>query len=246
MAGGHTLNLKQGPGPRSRRHPERIRPGQLFFPLAGARRVRLEVTALDGEWVRVKREDGSQARVALDNLLELGADRRGARYRFHGWRPRPRGYRTELRVLRVSTASGRCVVMLDEWDPRTEIELDLRELPEAMRVPGSTGSCMANLSSTSTAGLAIHNCRRKPVRDASRTASASHPESLLGGQRFRRRSDGASFRILECSAGRVRAWNGRRVVSLSFERLLAVRRDGQGRDYEFLGGGVRARRRAAR
>ena len=39
MAGGHTLNIKQGPGPRNRRHPSRIRAGQLFFPRSGDQRL---------------------------------------------------------------------------------------------------------------------------------------------------------------------------------------------------------------
>ena len=69
MAGGRSLNLKQGPGPRDPRHPLRIRPGQMFFPRRGRRRMRLTIKRIDGEWVRGIREDGSEVNLALDRLL---------------------------------------------------------------------------------------------------------------------------------------------------------------------------------
>jgi hypothetical protein len=248
VAGGHTLNIKQGPGPRNPRHPTRIRPGQMFFPRDGQKRLRVTVKRLDGEWVRVDREDGTEASLALDQLLAREEGGAGRHYRFHGWRFRPRGYRTELRVIAASAHSGRCVLSLPEWDPETEVDEALAVLPEELRAPGAVGSCMADLTSQSTAGLNIHSCRRSKVRDASRRASASHPELLAEGQLFRKRGDGKKLRLLDVEGPRVSAWNGRRVVRVARERLLEVGPDGEGRHYLYLGGGVTAtrRRRAAR
>ena len=248
MAGGHALNIKQGPGPRNPRHPTQIRPGQMFFPREGQKRLRVTVKRLDGEWVRVDREDGTEVSLALDQLLACDEEGNGRHYRFHGWRFRPRGYRTELRVIKVSEESGGCVLRLPEWDPDTEVEEALTVLPEELQAPGAAGSCMANLTSQSAAGLGIHSCRRSKVRDASRGASGPHPELLAEGQRFRRRSDGAKLRLLDTEGPKVSAWNGRRVVRVAKERLLEVRPDGQGRHYEYLDGGIIAtrRKRAAR
>jgi len=242
VAGGHTLNVKQGPGPRNPRHPARIRPGQMFFPRKGRQRLRVTVKRLDGEWVRVIREDGTELSLALDRLLACGEDGSGRHYRFHGWRVRPRGYRTELRVIDVSAESGRCVLRLSEWDPGTDVDEALTVLPEELRAPGAAGSCMANLASSSVAGLGIHSCRKSKVRDSSREASGPHPELLAEGQRFRRLGDGAKFRLLDTEGPKVSAWNGRRVVRILKERLLAVGPDGQGRHYEYIGGGVAATR----
>ena len=253
MAGGHTLNIKQGPGPRNPRHPARIRPGQMFFPREGRQKLRVTVKRLDGEWVRVIREDGTESSLALDRLLACDEEGNGRHYRFHGWRFRPRGYRTELRVIGVLTEPGRCVLRLPEWDPDTEVDEALTVLPEELGVPGAVGSCMANLASSSVAGLGIHSCRKAKIRDVSREASRPHPELLAEGQRFFRRGDGAKLRLLDTEGPRVSAWNGRRVVRIAKERLLEVRPDGQGRHYEYLDGGVAAtrheraaRRRAAR
>jgi hypothetical protein len=248
VAGGHGLSIKQGPGPRNPRHPTRIRPGQMFFPHKGRQRLRVAVKRLDGEWVRVDREDGTEASLALDQLLACDEEGNGCHYRFHGWRFRPRGYRTELWVTSVSAESGRCVLTLPEWDPHTEVDEALTVLPEDLQTPGATGSCMANLASQSAGGLGIHSCRRSKVGDASRKASGPHPELLAEGQRYRRRSDGTKLRLLDAEGPKVSAWNGRRVVRLATERLLEVRADGQGRHYEYLDGGVTAtrRKRAAR
>jgi len=112
VAGGHSLNLKQGPGPRTKVHPTRIRTGQLFFPRRGAQRLRLTVKSVEGEWVRVLCEDGSERTVALDQLLARDEAGDGVHYRFHGWRRLPRGYRTEMAVVSVSERDGRCVLVL--------------------------------------------------------------------------------------------------------------------------------------
>ena len=248
MAGGHTLNLKQGAGPRSARHPKRIRAGQMFFPLHGDRRRRLTVLRIKGEWVRAAREGGGEVNLAVDRLLDVDEQGQGAHYRFHGWKPRRRGYRTELRVADVSAEAGRCVVVLPEWDPETEIEEALAALPEELRAVGAVGSCMANLSSSSAAGLEIHNCRPYKARGASREAASQHPEQIVEGQRFRRRSDGKTFRVLDAEGSRVGVWNGHRIVRLSATRLLATGVDGRGENFEYLGGGVAElrRRRAER
>jgi hypothetical protein len=215
----------------------------MFFPLKGDRSLRATVKRLDGEWIRVVREDGSEASLALDQLLARDENGNGRHYRFHGWRSRPRGYRTELLVIGVAADSGRCVLSLPEWDPNTEVEEVLTVLPEEMRTEGVTGSCMANLASSSAAGLGIHSCRGSRVRDASRVAGGVHPELLAEGQRYRRRSDGATFRLLEDQGPNFSAWSGRRTVRLAKGRLLEVRADGQGRHYEYLDGGVTAVRR---
>ncbi len=248
MTGGHSLNLKQGPGPRNPRHPARIRPGQMFFPRKGRLRLRLTVKRLDGEWIRVMREDGGEASLALERLLACDEAGNGIHYRFHGWRPRPRGYRTELRVMSVEQGTERCLLTLPEWDPDTEVEEALSALPEELREPGARGSCMADLSSPSAAGLGIHRCRKSKVRDASREAARQHPELLAEGQRYSRRGDGAKFRLLDAEGSNVAAWNGERVVRISSRRLLAAGPNGRGRHYEYLGGGVAAtrRKRAAR
>jgi hypothetical protein len=245
VAGGHTLNIKQGPGPRNPRHPTRIRRGQMFFPCKGRSRQRLTVKRLEGEWVRVLCEDGSEKRVALDNLLATDGAGEGIHYRFHGWRPLRRGYRTALTVTGVSVDDGRCGLLLPEWDPDAEIEAALGVLPEQMRSEGATGSCMANLASPSAAGLGIHSCRPVGVREHSRETHRPHPELLAEGQRYRRLGDGARFRLVgvDPNSSTVRAWSGRRVVRLGRERLLAARPNGRGRYYEYLGGGVAAARR---
>lgn len=210
----------------------------MFFPRRGRRRMRLTVKRIDGEWVRGIREDGSEVNLALDRLLARDAAGGGIHYRFLGWRLRPRGYRTELRVHSVSPAAGRCSVRLPEWDPETEVELSLASLPEELRRPNAAGSCMANLASPSVGGLDIHSCRRGKVRDASRQARGPHPDVLAEGQVYRRRRDGVKLRLLDVDGPRISAWNGRRVVRISAAKLLETRADGGGRNYEYLGGGI--------
>ena len=250
MAGGHTLNIKQGPGPRNGRHPSRIRAGQLFFPRSGSQRLRFVVKQLDGEWVCVLREDGSKGRVSLDRLSATDGQGNGANYRFHGWKRLPRGYRTELRILRVHEETGRCSVVLPEWDPSAAIDVPLATLPEVLRTAGGHGSCRADLTATSEAGLDMHGFSAAKVRGLSRTAVRSHPELVAEGQKYRRRSDGKKFRLLKVGpdAIAVSAWTGTRVVRLDPARLLATRLGGrEGLHYTYLGGGlVPARRRRGR
>jgi hypothetical protein len=249
VAGGHTLNIKQGPGPRNPSHPARIRAGQQFFPCSGPRRQRLTVKRLDGEWARVIRDDGSEVNVALDRLLAQDETGNGVHYRFHGWKQLSRGYRTELLVVDTSEDAGRCTLVLPEWDPSTEVEAILSVLPQEMRRPGATGSCRADLTSQSVAALNIHGCSRAKVKGLSRTAGGPHPNLLAEGQVFRRRSDRRKFRLLDVDpeSPTVRAWDGGRVVRLGAPSLLELRPDGAGARYVYLGGGVAAtRRRKAR
>ena len=249
MAGGHTLNIKQGPGPRNRRHPSRIRAGQLFFPRSGDQRLRFTVKAVDGEWARVEREDRSKGRVSIDRLLAADEDGNGVDYQFHGWRRLPRGYRTEFRVLRVE-GNKKCAIALPEWDSEAEIEIALATLPEALRAPGAVGSCRADLTSSSGAGLALHAFSSGSAKGLSRAAAGHHPDVLADGQEYRRRRDGKKFRLLEVDpdAATVSAWSGRRVVHIEAARLVAKKPDGEGLHYHYLGGGRTAtrRRRAAR
>jgi hypothetical protein len=215
----------------------------MFFPLQGKRRLRATVKRVEGERVRVVREDGTEVTLALDRLLASDGEGNGRYYRFHGWKPRPRGSRTELRVISVSPDSRRCVLLLPEWDPAAEIEETSETLPEKLRVAGAVGSCMANLASPTASGLAIHSCRGSKLRVGSRPEIGSHPDVVAEGQRYRRRGGGPELRVLEVTPPRARAWNGRRKVWLSEDRLLAVRPDGSGRHYEYLGGGVWEARR---
>jgi len=203
------------------------------------------VKRIDGEWVRAIREDGSEVNLALDRLLACDREGEGIDYRFLGWRTRARGYRTELRVLSVSEQAGRCSVRLPEWDPETEIDLPLVTLPEELRRPDAAGSCMANLASPSAAGLEIHSCRRTKVRDASREARRAHPDALAEGQVYRRRRDKEKLRLLDTEGPKASAWNGRRVVRVEAAKLLETRSDGQGLDYEYLGGGIVGLRRCS-
>src|SRR5215213_4541412 len=245
MAGGHSLNIKQGPGPRTPTHPARIRAGQRFFPRRGAQRLRFTVKRIDREWVRVDREDGSEGNVALDQLLARDAAGNGVHYRFHGWRHLPRGYRTEMIVASVCETDGRCVLVLPEWDPSAEIEELLTVLPEGLRSSGSRGTCRANLASQSIAELGIHACGTAKVKGLSRSANRAHPDFLAEGQEYRRRSDRKKFRLLEVNpdSSKVTAWSGARVVRLNSSRVIAIRLDGQGRNYEYVGGGVITARR---
>jgi hypothetical protein len=215
----------------------------MFFPLQGEHRLRGTVKRVDGERIRVVREDGTEVTIPVDRLLASAEDGNGRYYRFHGWKPRPRGYRTELRVIEVFADTHRCLLMLPEWDPSTEIEEALTILPEKLWAPNAVGSCMANLASPTASGLAIHSCKGSKVRAGSREAAGSHPDVIAGGQRYRRLDGGAEFRVLDVVSPRVRAWSGRRVVWLSEDRLLTVRPDGTGRHYEYLGGGVWQMRR---
>lgn len=216
----------------------------MFFPRSGRARRLLVVKSVDGEWIRAERDDGARRRLALDNLLAVDEAGNGIHYRFQGWKPRPRGYRTELRVQRVDLGAARCSLVLPEWDPETSVDELLGALPPALRSAGATGSCMANLASPSAAGLAIHSVRPIRARGLSRPARGAHPETLAAGQSFKRRSDGTRFRILEASrdSETVPAWSGQRTVRLTKERLLARTADGEGRYYVYLGGGVRAAR----
>jgi len=243
VAGGHSLNLRQGPGSRNRHHPQRIRDGQVFVPLHGRHHLRATVRRVMGEWAQIVREDGGEGRLALDRLLASDGEGNGIHYRFCGWHPRPRGYRAELRVLRLLPGTHRCLVNLPEWDPAAEIEQPLAALPEQLQSPGVMGSCLANLASASAAGLNIHSVRAVRLNIGSREGLCSHPEVLAAGQHYRRRSDGAAFRLLEETPGGAKAWNGDRVVVLRRDRLLATRRDGTGRYYEYIGGGIREGRR---
>ncbi len=245
MAGGHSLNIKQGPGPRTPSHPARVRAGQLFFPRRGAQRLRLTVKSIDGEWVRVAREDGSEGNVALDQLLARDGAGNGVNYRFHGWKRLPRGYRTEMIVASVSVEDARCMLVLPEWDPNVEIVEPLSTLPVDLRKAGASGSCRADLTSQSAAGLSIHASSTSKVRGLSRKAGGQHPDILAEGQEYRRRSDRKKFRLLDVDPGspKVPAWSGTRVVRLDAARVLAVRPDGEGKHYEYVGGGVAATRR---
>jgi hypothetical protein len=245
VAGGHSLNIKQGPGPRTPTHPDRIRAGQRFFPRRGAQRLRLTVKSVEREWVRVAREDGSEGNVALDQLLARDQAGNGVHYRFHGWRHLPRGYRTEMIVASVSEAEGRCVLVLPEWDPSAEIEELLSALPQELRRSGARGSCRADLTSQSVAGLGIHACGTAKVKGLSRSAGRAHPDLLAEGQEYRRHTDRKKFRLLEVDpdSPKVPAWSGSRVVRLDASRVLAVRPDGRGKTYEYVGGGVSTARR---
>ena len=245
MAGGHTLRLKQGPGPRDPRHPERIRPGQVFFPRVGRRRRPMTVRSVEGEWVRVTLEDMSERRLALDRLLAVDGGGAGVHYRFQGWKSRARGYRTALTVVAVDADARRCRLVLPEWDATTEVEEHLSVLPAMMHAVGVSGSCMADLASPSAGGLGIHRCRLTKPRGLSRSSLDSHPGEVAEGQEFRRLGDGARVRILTADPGAPEAigWNGRRRVRLARSRLLEKRQDGTGRYYLYLGGGVREARR---
>jgi hypothetical protein len=245
MAGGHTLNIKQGPGPRNACHPSRIRPGQRFFPVAGDRRRRFTVKRVDGEWALVDLEDGRKGRISIDRLLACDADGNGLDYRFHGWKRLPRGYRTEFQVLRISEVEGLCGIALPEWDPAAEVELSLVSLPEAFRTRGAVGSCRADLTAVSAAGLELHDFSAAKAKGVSRIADGPHPDLLAEGQEYRRRADGKKFRVLEADPGTatVRAWSGGRVVHLQAARLLAKGTDRDGLHYSYLGGGLSATRR---
>lgn len=244
MAGGHSLNIKQGPGPRNRSHPDRVRPGQLFFPRHGDHRLRLVVKSVEGEWVRVMREDGYKGGVSLDRLLARDEAGAGLHYRFHGWKHLPRGYRTELVVAWVSAERGRCGLVLPEWDPDTEVEVLESELPAVMRRAGAAGTCRADLTAQSVAALEVHSCSTAAVKGVSRARVGSHPEVLAGGQVYRRRSDQRKYRLLDADpdSPTVPAWSGTRIVRLDVARLLATRPGGSGAHYEYLGGGVAATR----
>jgi hypothetical protein len=215
----------------------------MFFPRQGPRRRRLTVKRLEGERVRAVLEDLTERTYALDRLLATDDQGNGLYYRFHGWKPQPRGYHTELRVARISPSSGRCAFVLPEWDPTTEIDEAVDALPEALRAPDAVGSCMANLASATVAGLSIHGYRLTRPRGISREVRTAHPVVLAERQRYRRRHDGLDFVLVNVEGPRVRAWNGERIVRVASERLLAVDEDGIGRFYEYRGGGVWAARR---
>lgn len=225
-------------------HPARIRPGQRFFPRQGHRRLPATVRRVDGESIMVRVDDGSEKPLALDRLLAIREDGRGRFYQLLGWRPKSAGYRTELEVLDISVERERCILRLPEWDPSVDLEQPLSILPDYLRNAGASGSCLANLASTSVAGLAIHDCGRTKVRGASREAVGSHPTVVAKGQRYRpTRKCATTLELLDAGQPRARAWNGRRVVLVSTSRLLDTKADGTGRFYEYLGGGVWATRR---
>ena len=195
--------------------------------------------------MRVTLDDLSERRLALDRLLAVDDAGVGAHYRFQGWKPRARGYRTAISVAAVDADRGRCRLVLPEWDATTEVEDLLSVLPLTMRAVGATGSCMANLASPSAGGLSIHSCRATRPRGLSRTSLGPHPDDVAEGQEFRRVVDGVRVRILEVnpSSPGVVAWNGRRRVRLTKAKLLDQMEDGTGRHYLYLGGGLREARR---
>jgi len=205
----------------------------------------MTVRSVEGEWVRVTLDDMSERRLALERLLAVDDAGAGIHYRFQGWKPRARGYRTAISVVAVDADAGRCRLVLPEWDPASEVEELLSAVPSTMRAVSATGSCMANLASPSAAGLDIHSCRATKVRGLSRASLDPHPDDLAEGQEYRRLSDGVRLRILEVdpASPAIAAWNGRRRVRLTRARLLARVEDGTGRYYLYLGGGVREARR---
>lgn len=215
----------------------------MFFPRQGKRRLRATVKRVEGESIRVVREDGTEGSLALDRLLARDGELNGRYFRFLGWKSRPRGYRTELRVVGVFPDTGRCALVLPEWDPVTKIEEMLEVLPNMLRGVGAVGSCMADLASPTASRLGIHSCRPSKARGGSRAAIGVHPDVVAAGQRYRRRRGGPELRVLDVVSPRVRAWNGNRVIWLSEDRLLAVSADGTGRYYEYRGGGVWQTRR---
>ncbi|HWC47861.1 MAG TPA: hypothetical protein VG448_03160 [Solirubrobacterales bacterium] len=223
----------------------RIRQGQRFFPLSGVNRRRFTVTRLDGEWVAIEREDGSKGRVSLDGLLACDAAGAGVNFRFHGWRRLPRGYRTDFKVLAVEPRAGRCVISLPEWDPGSQVEVPLSELPQGLGVVGAEGSCRADLTAKSKGELSLHGFSAAKPRGLSREGLRDHPDLLVQGQEYRRRQDRKKFRILEVDpdSPTVPAWSGRRVVRLEAGRLLAQGSDGRGLYYTYLGGGRAGARR---
>jgi hypothetical protein len=202
------------------------------------------IKGIEGEWVRIAREDGTDGRLALDRLLATDGAGTGLYFQFHGWRSLRRGYRTSLVVTALDRREKKCLVRLPEWDSEVDVAQPLAVLPEDLRKVGAKGSCMADLSSSSAAGLNIHSCRCVRAPQGSRSALSAHPDRLAEGQRFQRRADGARFLLLNDGQPHVRAWNGSRVVRLSRDRLLATGADGAGEIYEYLGGGVREARRA--
>jgi hypothetical protein len=205
----------------------------------------MTVRSVDGEWVRVTLEDMSERRLALDRLLAVDGDGYGIHYRFQGWKPRTRGYRTAMTVVAVDRDVGRCRLVLPEWDAGTEVEELLSALPSKMRALGACGSCMANLASPSVGGLGIHSCLATKPRGLSRASLDPHPSEVAEGQEFRRLRDGIRFRVLVSNPAspEVVGWNGKRRVRLTKARLLAQRDDGTGLHYVYMGGGVRKARR---
>ena len=227
-------------GARHQEHPRRIRAGQVFTSLRKGPKPRLTVQRVGEEWARVRREDGTSARVSLDRLLARDEHGKGSYYCFHGWKPRARGYRVEFEVLVVDEAV--CTLRIPEWDPDERISQPLTVLPTCLRYVGASGSCMANMGSLSAAALNIHSCKNESAPKGSRTALPPYPSSLAAGQRFRRRRDGQVFHLLDPDQPRVKAWSGRRIVYLDSAHLLELRDDGTGRRYDYLGGGTAAAR----
>jgi hypothetical protein len=203
----------------------------------------IAVKRVERERVRIVRADGQSGSLALDRLLACDEKGHGRYYRFQGWKPLPRGYRTELLVVDVLLRLGRCRFLLPEWDEVTVIEMPLEALPVELQIKGAIGSCGACLSSATEAGLRIHDCRTTRVRGSLLPPLGSHPGVLAKKQRFRRRADGKALTVIDWDGSGVRAWNGRRLVSLSRERLMATDSRGEGLHYEYLGGGVWATRR---
>jgi len=245
VAGGHTLNIKQGSGPRNAAHPSRIRPGQRFFPLAGNSRRRFAVRQVHGEWALVDHEDGGKGRVSIDRLLASDDEGNGLYYRFHGWKRLPRGYRTEFEVVRICETTGRCAIALPEWDAVTRVETLLESLPDALRSLGARGSCRADLTAVSVGALQLHDFSAAQARGLSRVADGPHPKLLADGQEYRRRGDKKMFRLLEVdpAAASVAALSGGRVVRLRAARLLARRPDGEGLHFTYVGGGLSSTRK---
>lgn len=216
----------------------------MFTPLRKGPKPRLTVQRVGEEWARVRREDGTWGRVSLDRLLARDEEGKGAHYRFHGWKPLGRGYRVEFEVLGVDESV--CTLRLPEWDPDERIVQPLGILPLRLRRVGASGSCMANMGSRSAAALNIHSCKAEPAPTGSREERASYPALLVSGQTFRRRRDERVLRVVDVEQGRIRAWNGERIVLLDRHRLLELRADGDGRWYEYLGGGASTFRRLRR
>jgi hypothetical protein len=206
------------------------------------------VGRVDGEWARTIREDGSKGRVSIDRLLASDSEGNGVSYRFHGWKRLPRGYRTDFEVRRILASGARCVIVIPEWDPATDVDISIALLPAQLRAPGARGSCRADLTAPSTAGLQLHTFRAAKARGLSRAADGPHPPNLAGGQEYRRREDGKKFRLLDgaMEGTTVPAWTGSRVVRLAAARLLARGPDRSGLYFVYLGGGrsVARRRRA--
>lgn len=132
-------------------HPLAARPGQRYWPRAGARRVAFDLRRVTGAQAHGERESGGvPVAVKLPRLLAVrDADGQGRWYQFLGYKPRR--YKAVAQV--VARDERLAVLCVPDWHPRRGVPLFTTLLPAGAQEPGDWLALTCDLSAPSGARL---------------------------------------------------------------------------------------------